>query len=185
MIKSVAVFCSASDRVADEYKHMAYSLGRALAQEGFNIVYGGGEVGLMGQVAQGVAGVDLEQLHGVSVECLVSESGSGKFSKIRAHNMSKRKRLMSQQADAYVILPGGFGTLDEMFEVLTLQQLGVENKPIIVYDEVPFVNNNFVSLIQNLVQGLLNLKVIKEKDVDRIKYAYSSFQLIEMLRKPS
>jgi uncharacterized protein (TIGR00730 family) len=183
MIKSVAVFCSASNNVAIEYMNMAYSIGNFLARNEYNVVYGGGEVGLMGALARGVAGVDEGLLSGVSVECLEVEAGSKKFAKVTAHNMSKRKRLMSQQADAYVILPGGFGTLDEMFEVLTLQQLNVEAKPIIIYDEVPLVTHSFVKVMRDLLDGLEKLRVIKETDVKRIQFAYNDTQLLEILRK--
>jgi uncharacterized protein (TIGR00730 family) len=122
--KCVAVFCSAADGRDPVYRAVAQELGRALAAHGLGLVYGGGKAGLMGAVADAaLAGgghvvgviphvlVDLEVAHDKVTELHVTET------------MHIRKAMMAERADAFLILPGGYGTLEEMFEVLAWQTL--------------------------------------------------------------
>jgi uncharacterized protein (TIGR00730 family) len=180
MIKSVAVFCSASKAARTErlYGYTAYLVGFNLALYDKKVIYGGGKSGLMGKLAEGVAAWKWGKLRGVSVDCLESERGDGKNTSVIAHNMSKRKRLMSQEAEAYIILPGGFGTLDELFEVLTLQQLGVEDKPIYIV-ELEF--GYFTTMIKELIIGLKDIGTITQKDIDRIHFVSNVKKLMSHL----
>ncbi len=130
-IRNVAVFCGASRGYDSKYAEAAKEAGRYLASKNINIIFGGGKIGMMGALADAalqaggeVTGVIPELLrheeveHGAVTRMLVVKS------------MSERKVEISKLADAYIALPGGFGTLDEIFEALTLGQLGIEAKPV-------------------------------------------------------
>ena len=134
-IQRVCVYCGSSGAVDARYRDAASELGRSLAAADIGLIFGGGRIGLMGLVADAalaggghVIGVipaalrDRELAHdGVSELVIVD-------------NMHERKRVMAERADAFAVLPGGIGTLDEMFESLTWRQLGLHDKPIFVVD---------------------------------------------------
>jgi uncharacterized protein (TIGR00730 family) len=130
---SICVYCGSSADVAQSYKDAAVQLGREAGERGVEIIYGGGRVGLMGLVADAalaaggrVTGIipshilEMEVAHQTLTELIVVE------------NMHLRKMMMFERSAAFVILPGGLGTLDEAFEILTWKQLGLHRKPIIV-----------------------------------------------------
>lgn len=130
-LRSVCVFCGSSSGNRPEYAAVARELGTLLAARGIGLVYGGGHVGLMGHVADAalaaggeVAGVIPEHLmrpevaHQRLTELLVVES------------MHVRKRTMAERADAFIVLPGGYGTFEEMFEMVTWLQLQLQAKPV-------------------------------------------------------
>src|SRR5215470_16115860 len=134
-IASVCVYCGSSLGANPRHVEAARQLGAALAQHGIRLVYGGGRIGLMGQIADAVlAGGG--QVVGVIPEHLqVQEKGHHGVTELRVvASMHERKNLMFQLSDAFVILPGGFGTLDEAFEMLTWRQLRLHDKPIILVD---------------------------------------------------
>ena len=138
-LSAVAVYCGSNAGNDPAYAEAAASLGRTLAKRGIRLVYGGGQVGLMGVVADAV----LEnggEVHGVITEALVakevSHRGLARLQVVRT--MHERKSAMADAADAFVMLPGGFGTLDEFFEVLTWTQLGIHAKPCGVLDTAGF-----------------------------------------------
>jgi uncharacterized protein (TIGR00730 family) len=134
-IQSVAVFCGASAGHLPEYREAALALGRGLAQAGVRLVYGGGRVGLMGAVADGALAAG-GAVVGVIPEFLtrseVAHEGVGEM--IVTDSMHSRKRLMFEMSDAFVSFPGGLGTMDETFEILTWRQLGLHDKPILLTD---------------------------------------------------
>lgn len=130
-MKSICVYCGASPGVGDGYGRAARGFGRHLAERGITLVFGGGRVGLMGQVADGaleaggqVIGVipakllDLELAHTGCTELIVTDS------------MHARKMSMAARSDGFVALPGGYGTLDETFEALTWTQINDHLKPV-------------------------------------------------------
>ncbi len=134
-IGSLCVYCGSSSRGNPEHHLAAKRLGRGMAARGIELVYGGGHVGVMGMVANSVldgggrvTGViprhlyDLEVGHEGLTELLLVDS------------MHARKNLMFERADAFVVLPGGLGTLDETFEIVTWRQLGLHDKPIVIVD---------------------------------------------------
>lgn len=129
----ICVYCSSSDRVPEYYRTLAYELGAGLARRGWPLVYGGASIGLMGAAARGthagggrVIGIipqallDREIAYMEADELMVTTT------------MRERKRLMDERADAFVTLPGGFGTLEELLEIMTLKQLGIHQKPIVI-----------------------------------------------------
>jgi uncharacterized protein (TIGR00730 family) len=134
-IGSVCVYCGSSAGVNPRHAEVARQLGRGLAERGMRLIYGGGRIGLMGVIADAVlAGGG--QATGVIPEHLeAKEVGHRGVSELRVvGSMHERKTVMFELADAFVILPGGFGTLDEAFEMLTWRQLHLHDKPILFLD---------------------------------------------------
>lgn len=134
-VKSVCVFCGASNKVAPEFLEEGRKLGAMLAAHGIHVVFGAGDCGVMGATANGaldnggtVTGVFPSVLDGLEKE------HDGLTEIILVEDMHTRKMTMFDRADAFVILPGGFGTMDETFEVITWKQLHTHEKPIILYN---------------------------------------------------
>jgi uncharacterized protein (TIGR00730 family) len=143
-ISSVAVFCGSNFGVDPSFREAAVSLGRLLSTSGRRLVYGGGDVGLMGVLADAVlaSGGDV---HGVITRALEEKEVAhrGLTALDVVDSMHSRKLTMADDADAFIMLPGGFGTMDEFFEVLTWTQLGIHAKPCGLLN----VNGFFDSLI--------------------------------------
>ena len=131
-MKTIAVYCSSSDVIHQDYFKAATQLGHQMASKGFDLVYGGGSVGLMGQVARSLKSHNGKTI-GVVPKALNIENVVNDIDDelIITDGMRERKAIMDERAGAFIGLPGGFGTLEEMFEVLTLKQLGYHNKPIV------------------------------------------------------
>lgn len=129
-MNSICVFCGSSFGNEPAYKDAAHSLGEMLAQKGISLVYGGGNVGLMGTVADAVLEAGGEAI-GVIPKALVErEIAHDQLTKLHVvGSMHERKALMAELADGFIALPGGNGTLEEFFEVLTWAQLGEHRKP--------------------------------------------------------
>lgn len=130
-IKRVCVFCAAADGARAEYVESAVEMGRLLVERGIQLIYGGGGKGLMGALAESVLGRG-GQAVGVITQFLRDKelAHTGLSSLHVVHTMHERKMMMATFADAFVALPGGLGTLDELFDVLTLAQLGIHDKPV-------------------------------------------------------
>jgi uncharacterized protein (TIGR00730 family) len=129
-MKSLCVFTGSSHGVRAEYAETARDLGRTLAERGISLVYGGGRVGLMGVIADAVL-TSGGNVIGVIPEALMAkEVGHGAVSELRVvKTMHERKALMADLSEGFVAMPGGWGTLDEFFEILTWAQLGLHRKP--------------------------------------------------------
>lgn len=132
-VRSVCVYCGSSGQVAETFKQAAHTLGGAIAKAGLDLVYGGGRVGLMGiaadaALAQGgkVVGIIPEHIQAREVD----HTGLSELHVV--DSMHTRKRMMVDRSDAFVILPGGLGTLDEAFEIITWRQLGLHGKPVVI-----------------------------------------------------
>jgi uncharacterized protein (TIGR00730 family) len=138
-ISSVAVYCGSNLGTDPAYARAAASLGRTLADRGMRLVYGGGHVGLMGAVADAVTQHGAEA-HGVITEALQAKeiAHEGLTSLKVVKTMHERKAAIADAADAFVMLPGGFGTFDEFFEVVTWTQLGIHAKPCGILDVAGF-----------------------------------------------
>ena len=135
VISSIGVFCGSSSQVAALYREAAAALGTAIARRGLRLVYGGGRIGLMGLLADAalaaggrVVGVIPEFLRGLEV----AHTGLTELRVVPT--MHDRKRAMFELADAFVVLPGGLGTLDETIEIVTWKQLGLHDKPVVMID---------------------------------------------------
>lgn len=131
MKPSICVYCGSRLGASPEYVAAARELGRSIAARGWRLVYGGGNVGLMGATADAALGAGGEVI-GVIPERLVGlEVGHRGLSQLHVvPTMHDRKRMMAEQADAFVALPGGIGTLEELFEVWTWRHLGYHDQPI-------------------------------------------------------
>ena len=127
----LCVFCGSSSGTRGEYKQAAIELGKALAARGFGLVYGGASVGLMGEIADAVLAHGGEAIGVIPRALQKKELAHKGLSELHlVDSMHQRKALMVELADGFIALPGGFGTLDELFEALTWSQLGIHNKPI-------------------------------------------------------
>jgi uncharacterized protein (TIGR00730 family) len=149
---SIVVFCGSKNGNNPLFEAHAKLLGNLLATNNIRLIYGGGNRGLMGAVANGVleAGGSVtgiipeilnqwEQQHDKITELIVVE------------NMHVRKRLLYERADAAIILPGGFGTMDELFEILTWNQLSIHDKPIYIVNTAGFYNT-LIAHVQTMMQ---------------------------------
>jgi uncharacterized protein (TIGR00730 family) len=129
-IRSVCVFCGSSHGLAPEYAQIAKEMGEAIAKRGWTLIYGGGNVGLMGVVADAALAVGGKVIGVIPEALLARELGHHGVTELRVVNtMHERKALMVELADGFVALPGGIGTFEEFFEVLTWVQLGIHQKP--------------------------------------------------------
>jgi len=159
MIQNIAVFCASANGTNPIYREAAEQLGRTLAQKGIGLIYGGATVGLMCAVAESclaaggrVVGVipevlvDLEVAHHGITELHVTDT------------MHTRKALMGEKSDAFLILPGGFGTFEEMFEVLAWQTLKLHAKPILLLNINGFYDPLLVFLDHCVAEGMLKPK---------------------------
>jgi uncharacterized protein (TIGR00730 family) len=156
--RSVCVFCSSAGGLPETYRSAARDLGRELARRGHRLVYGGGNVGLMGELARSVHEhggtvvgvipqglVDRELAYDRADELLVTET------------LRERKAEMDARADAFVALPGGFGTLEELLEVLTLRQLRLHDRPIVLVNGAGYWDP-FLAMVADMVaQGFAPL----------------------------
>jgi len=130
---SICVFCGSRSGARPEYAAEAEALGRALAAEGWRLVYGAGDVGLMGLTARAAQAAGGDTFGVIPVHLLNLEVGKRDLTSfVVTENMHERKKVMYMNSDAIVVLPGGAGSLDEFFEVLTWRQLGLHAKPIVL-----------------------------------------------------
>jgi uncharacterized protein (TIGR00730 family) len=134
-MKRVAVFCGSSPGKSELYVEAARGMGRALAARGLGLVYGGGRVGLMGAMADAALAAGTT-VHGVIPRRIASAevAHSGVTELHVVETMHQRKAMMTELADAFVAMPGGSGTLDELFEAVTWGQLGFHHKPVGLLD---------------------------------------------------
>jgi len=132
-IKNVCVYCGSSSKVDDVYKQSAEKLGKIIAAEGWGVVYGGGRVGLMGLVADSALEAGAKVTGIIPEHIQAREIEHTDLTELHVvDSMHIRKQMMVDRSDAFVILAGGLGTLDEFFELLTWKQLGLHDKPIVM-----------------------------------------------------
>jgi hypothetical protein len=159
MQKTVCVFCSSSSAVEQVYFDAARELGLLLAERGWPLVYGGTDVGLMGTLARAVhtgkgtvIGIIPESIYGRGLSYSTADET------IVTKDLRERKGLMDLRSDAFIALPGGFGTLEEVIEVLTLKQLALHTKPVI------FLNTNgFYDPLMTLFEHFYEQKFAKRE----------------------
>ncbi|HEV2619519.1 MAG TPA: TIGR00730 family Rossman fold protein, partial [Acidobacteriaceae bacterium] len=159
LIRNVAVFCASADGIDPAYVEEAVQLGAALGRRGIGVIYGGAKVGLMCAVANAalaeagrVVGViptvlvDLEVAHDGLTELHITDT------------MHTRKAMMGELCDAFIVLPGGFGTLEELFEVLAWQTLKLHAKPVLLLNTRGFYEKLLGFLDHCVEQGMLKAK---------------------------
>ena len=145
--KRICIFCSSSDTLPEIYYQKSIEFAKILSNLGYDLVYGGGNLGIMGKVASEFKNNDREVI-GIIPKKLSDHIPMLYDLKksIVVKNMSKRKRLMVRKSFAFIALPGGFGTLEEIFEVITLKQLGYIDKPIALLN----INHFFDHTVEQL-----------------------------------
>ena len=173
IIKNVCVYCGSGPGTDPRFVESAIALGKSLAENKVGLVYGGGSIGLMGAVAQSVLD------HGGHVTGIIPEfltkrenALTGAQELIVTHDMHERKRLMFERSDAFVALPGGIGTLEELVEQLTWQQLGRHSKPILLANIGDFWQP-LLELLDHMrstafIRPSLPLEVLKAEQVEDI-----------------
>ncbi len=163
MIKKLCVFCGSKS--GEGFSQMAQDLGKILAEKKIELVYGGGSVGLMGVLANSVlAGGG--KVTGVIPSDLFSDEVEHKnlTQLIKVKDMHERKRKMYELSDAFAALPGGFGTLDEFFEILTWRQLKLHPKPVFLFNY-----ENFYGLLIDYFRNAHQKGLISAKDLSLFK----------------
>jgi len=151
VVKSICVYCGASFGKSPEYLSLAQELGRQMGRRGIRLIYGGGRVGLMGAVADATLAEGGKVIGIIPDHLQTAEVGHSGLSELKVvDSMHTRKRLMFDLSDAFVVLPGGFGTLDETFEIVTWRQLGLHDKPIVLVDHNGYWDP-FLDLVDHVI----------------------------------
>lgn len=150
MIKRVCVYCASSSKAAEIYKKEAYRLGEILSQKGIACNYGGGSIGLMGELSKAMIRNGGE-ITGIIPKFMVEKGwGNPEVRQIEVETMHIRKERMVYDVDAAIALPGGCGTLEELMEIITWKQLSLFNKPIIILN----INHYFDPLLEMLGKAI-------------------------------
>jgi uncharacterized protein (TIGR00730 family) len=152
MSTKVCVFCGSQYGADPVFRRVAAQLGETLGAAGVAVIYGGGHVGLMGAVADAAMAAGGEVIGLIPTRLLEREVGHRAITElITTPDMFERKRQMVDRADAFIILPGGLGTLDELLDVVTLRQLGYHDKPIVLVN-VGGYWDPFIALVNEIVR---------------------------------
>lgn len=174
---SVTIFCSSSNRLGETYQQEAKELGRAIAQKGWQIIYGGSRTGLMGQVAQAAMEAS-GMVVGVVPRFLIErEEVMPNLSAIHeTDGLRERKARMLELGQSYVVLPGGLGTWDELFEVAALKQLGQLPRPLVVMNTL-----GYYSSLEDQFQKGLSEGFVSKKDANLIHFVSNPKEVIAYL----
>lgn len=149
--RAVCVYCGARPGTRPAHAQAATATGRMIARNGWQLVYGAGDVGLMGTVARAAMAGGGAAMGVIPIHLVAQEQGKRDLTSfVVTETMHERKKVMFMNADAVVVLPGGAGTLDEFFEVLTWRQLGLHRKPILLLDSEGYWQP-LVALLDHLV----------------------------------
>ena len=176
-VKSVCVFCGSRKGKNSKHEHATKELGKLLAKKNLSLIYGGGNIGLMGVLAS-VAQSNNCSIFGVIPEHLMKkEVAKTDLKRLTVtKNMHERKKMMYDNADAFIVLPGGVGTLDEFFEILTWAQLELHDKPIVLLN----IDNFWTPLI-NLLNHQVKLGFMDKNIVDLFVSFNSPIRAIDYL----
>ncbi|MEI6753805.1 MAG: TIGR00730 family Rossman fold protein [Paludibacter sp.] len=173
---NIAVFCSSSNHIADKYKQVGFQLGQLIAKSGDTLVYGGATGGLMDSVSEGAASKE-GTIIGVIPQAVIRMNRQSALPSqlISVETMSERKATMKELSDIFVVLPGSYGTLDEMLDIVTSAIVGEHKKPLIMVNQDGFYNQFLgqIELMRNeLFIPVENYKPIVVEDIN------SCFELI-------
>lgn len=162
-MKSVLVYCGSRSGNSDTYAHAAARLGELLAEKKYRLLFGGGNVGLMGILSNAMLDHGGEVLGVMPQRLIDREIANRRCTELRVvKSMQERKTLMEELADVIITLPGGYGSMDELFESLTNAQLGLHRKPVIILNTGGFYDPLIVQLDKMTEEGFL-LKENREK----------------------
>ncbi|WP_299365840.1 TIGR00730 family Rossman fold protein [Winogradskyella sp.] len=163
-MKSISVFCGSSEGNDPDIIATAYQLGETLAQENTALVYGAARIGIMGKVAQGVMDSNGKTIGVIPKFLQTKEIVHNELSElIVTENMHDRKIIMYEKSDGFIIIPGGFGTMDEFFEITTWGQLGLHTKPIGILN----INGYYDALIAQC-KTMVERGFLKQENLDAV-----------------
>lgn len=176
-MKSVCVYCGSHIGKNPNFPVLAEDIGRQIARHQWGLVYGGGKVGLMGKISTAALAEGGEVIGVIPTALKRAEVvHTGLTELYETSDMHSRKAKMEQLSDAFLILPGGFGTLDEFFEILTWRQLGIHQKPII------FLNTEgYFDGILKFAQHAVKTGFVAEENLSLFEVADNEAECIEML----
>jgi uncharacterized protein (TIGR00730 family) len=180
IMKSIGVFCGANSGNSKVYSEAAAQLGKLMASLGITLVYGGGNVGLMGTIADAVLEAGGNVI-GVIPQSLVDRevAHTGLTELHIVETMHERKALMASKSDGFVAMPGGFGTFDEMCEIITWNQLGILKKPVAFYNINNFYNQLLDMVDHCVTEGFIKAdqreKLIVESDAEPLLQKMGDF----------
>lgn len=177
-MKSITVFCGSSFGTDDIFKEQAFLLGQTLAKQDIQLIYGGADVGLMGAVADGALN-EKGKVVGVLPHFLQSKEIAHKnlTELILVETMHERKTKMNDLCDGVIVLPGGYGTLEEFFEMITWAQLGLHKKPIGILN----IDGFYDDLIK-LVQTMVDKGFLKQINHDMLLISGNIDELLDKMR---
>jgi uncharacterized protein (TIGR00730 family) len=174
MIRRLCVFCGSSEGREPGHRRLAEALARALAERGIGIVYGGAGVGLMGALADAALAAGGEVIGVIPQALIEREIGHPGLTELRiVGSMHERKALMAELADGFVALPGGIGTLEELFEVWTWGQLGLHAKPCALLD-----TGGFYGPLVAFLDQLVGAGFVREAHRDMLLTVHSPEELL-------
>lgn len=178
-IHALCTFCSSSNHVPKGFRDEAIALADRMAEKDITLIYGGGSVGLMGVLADRILDRGGKVI-GVIPEFLRTEelAHEGLTEMIVTRSMHERKIEMSRRADAFAVLPGGFGTMDEFFEILTWKQLGLHERPIVVAN-----TGNWFDPILSYFRQAENTRMISRENLALIEVVDSARQIVDALMR--
>ena len=178
-IRSICVYCGSRPGKDPVYAAEADALGQALAAEGWRLVYGAGDVGLMGIIARAAQAAGGDTFGVIPVHLLQREVGKTDLTRfVVTETMHERKKVMLMNADAVVVMPGGPGSLDEFFEVLTWRQLGLHDKPIVLLDAGGYWGPLRALLAHVVEQGFADASLL-----EFVQSASSASETMALLRR--
>ena len=155
-LRSVCVFCGSLRGALPDYLQAARDLGAALAQRGITVVYGGGHIGMMGALADSALAAGGRVVGVIPQHLMRPEVAHQGLTELQVvDSMHTRKRMMASRADAFVVLPGGYGTLEEMFEMITWRQLRLHARPVGLVNVAGFFDHLLAFLHQATQQGFI------------------------------
>lgn len=173
----ICVFGAASDKIDKSYIDAVEALGELMGSRGHQLVFGAGSEGLMGAAARGVEKAGGE-IFGIVPKFFLEEEIEGLFDRcttlFTTETMRERKAKMENMAEAFIIVPGGIGTFEEFFEIVTLKQLGRHNKPIAVYNI-----NNYYDSLEEMMEHSMREGFVREKCSSLYKYFDSAEKVLE------
>lgn len=177
-VKSVCVFTGASDRTPKHYIETAQEIGAILGSHRYQLVYGGGGTGLMGAVSSAATQAGGHVL-GITTKLLAGyEKVNTTITEVRVvEDMHKRKHAMYDNSDAFLILPGGIGTLDECFEIITWKQLEIHNQPILIYNY-----KGYWEPLKALLASMSKEGFVKKEHVDMLHFFEKPSELLPLLQ---
>src|SRR4051812_45545089 len=176
-MKSIAIFCGSGDGYNECYRETAYQLGAVLAERNIRIVYGGAKIGLMGAVADGAMDNNGHVIGVIPYFLKTKEVAHDNLTElIQVDTMHERKVRMHELSDAIITLPGGWGTMEEMFEMLTWGQLGLHQKPIGILNI-----NGYYDSLKVLANMMVDEGFLKQEIKDMLLFSESIDELLEMM----